>query len=109
MTQLMKTIGKVKRQINPQLKVDGILLTLADMRTNLAKATAETIRQNYGSVLKIYKTTIPLAVKAAETSAAGKSIYAYDKNSKVAAAYAEFTKEVLANEQRNKAKSALSR
>ena len=109
MTQLMKTIGKVKRQINPQLKVDGVLLTLADMRTNLAKVTAETIRQNYGSVLKIYKTTIPLAVKAAETSAAGKSIYAYDKNSKVAAAYAEFTKEVLANEQRNKAKSAPSR
>jgi len=109
MTQLMKTIGKVKRQINPQLKVDGILLTLADMRTNLAKVTAETIRQNYGSVLKIYKTTIPLAVKAAETSASGKSIYAYDKNSKVAAAYAEFTKEVLANEKRNKAKSAPSR
>ena len=109
MTQLMKTIGKVKRQINPQLKVDGVLLTLADMRTNLVKATAETIRQNYGSVLKIYKTTIPLAVKAAEMSAAGMSIYAYDKNSKVAAAYAEFTKEVLANEQRNKAKSALSR
>ena len=78
--------SKVKRQINPQLKVDGVLLTLADMRTNLAKATAETMRQNYGSVLKIYKTTIPLAVKAAEMSAAGKSIYAYDKNSKVAAA-----------------------
>lgn len=109
MTQLLKTISKVKRQINPNLKVDGVLLTLADMRTNLAKTTEETLRQNYGSMLKIYKTVIPLAVKAAEMSAAGESIYAYDKNSKVAAAYVEFTKEVLADEQRNKAKSALSR
>ena len=48
MTQLMKTIGKVQRQINPALKVDGVLLTLADMRTNLARVTAESIRQNYG-------------------------------------------------------------
>jgi len=109
MTQLIKTISRVKRQINPNLKVDGVLLTLADMRTNLAKTTAETLRQSYGNMLKIYKTTIPLAVKAAETSAVGKSIYTYDKNSKVAAAYADFTKEVLADEQRNKAKSAPSR
>ena len=111
MTQLMKTIGKVKKQINPGLKVDGVLLTLADMRTNLAKTTADTLRQGYGSVLKIFKTEIPVAVKAAEISAVGKSIFAYDKNSKVAAAYAEFAKEVLADgeRQRNQAKSALSR
>ena len=87
MTQLMKTIGKVKKQINPNLKVDGVLLTLADMRTNLARATADTLRQQYGKVLKIYKTQIPVAVKAAEISAAGQSIFAYDKGSKVAQAY----------------------
>jgi chromosome partitioning protein len=109
MTQLMRTIGKVRRQINPNLKIDGVLLTLADMRTNLARATAETIRQQYGSVLKIYKTLIPVAVKAAETSATGQSIYAYDKGSKVAQAYADFTKEVMANGERNKATPALSR
>jgi len=111
MTQLMKTITKVRRQINPQLKIEGILLTLADMRTNLAKTTADTLRQGYGSVLKIFKTEIPVAVKAAEISAVGKSIFAYDKNSKVALAYAEFTKEVLADgeRQRNQAKSSLSR
>lgn len=84
MTQLMKTITKVQRQINLVLKVDGVLLTLADMRTNL---TADSIRQNYGKVIKVYQTVIPLAVKAAETSAAGKSIYSYDKNSAVAQAY----------------------
>jgi len=107
MTQLMKTIGKVKKQINPNLKVDGVLLTLADMRTNLARATAETLRQQYGSVLKIYKTRIPIAVKAAEISAAGQSIFAYDKGSKVAQAYADFTKEVLADGQRTKTKPAV--
>jgi chromosome partitioning protein len=109
MTQLMKTIGKVRKQINPGLKIDGVLLTLADMRTNLARATADALRQQYGSVLKIYKTQIPVAVKAAEISAAGQSIYAYDKGSKVAQAYADFTKEVLTDGERNKAKSALSR
>lgn len=111
MTQLMKTITKVRRQINPQLKVEGILLTLVDMRTNLAKTTADTLRQGYGSVLKIFKTEIPVAVKAAEISAVGKSIFAYDKNSKVALAYAEFAKEVLADgeRQRAQAKSSLSR
>ncbi len=46
----MQTIGKVQRQLNPGLKVDGVLLTLADMRTNLVRATAENLRQNYGRV-----------------------------------------------------------
>jgi chromosome partitioning protein len=109
MTQLMKTIGKVRKQINPELKVDGVLLTLADMRTNLARATAETLRQQYGSLLKIYKTQIPIAVKAAEISAAGQSIFAYSKGSKVAQAYAEFTKEVLADGERTKIKPAPGR
>ena len=76
MTQLMKTINKVKRQINPALKVDGLLLTLVDGRTNLARQTADTLRQSYGNVLKIYRSEIPVAIKAAEISAAGKSIYA---------------------------------
>ena len=111
MTQLMKTIGKVKRQINPALKVDGVLLTLVDGRTNLARQTADTLRQSYGNVLKIYRSEIPVAIKAAEISAAGKSIYTYDKGSKVAQAYAEFSKEVLADgeKQRAKLQSSLSR
>ena len=104
MTQLMKTINKVKRQINPALKVDGVLLTLVDGRTNLARQTADTLRQSYGSVLKIYRSEIPVAIKAAEISAAGKSIYAYDKGSKVAQAYADFSKEVLADGEKQRAK-----
>ena len=111
MTQLMRTIGKVQRQINPSLKVDGVLLTLADMRTNLAHSVADSLRQNYGKVIKVYQTVIPVAVRAAETSAAGKSIYSYDKNSTVAKAYESFTREVLKDgeRQRNHHESSHSR
>ena len=111
MTQLVKTIGRVQRQINPTLKVDGVLLTLADMRTNLARATAESLKQNYGRLVKVYKTVIPVSVKAAETSAAGKSIYRYDKNGAAAKAYADFTGEVMRDgeKQRHRHETTLSR
>ena len=111
MTQLVKTIGKVQRQINPGLKVDGVVLTLADMRTNLARATADSLRQNYGRVVKVYQTVIPVGVKAAETSAAGQSIYSYDRNGTVAKAYEAFTKEVIRDgeRQRNQSQLALCR
>jgi len=109
MTQLMKTIAKVRKQVNPNLKVEGIVLTLADMRTNLARLTAETLKEQYGSMLRIFKTQIPIAVKAAETSVAGQSIYAYDNGSKVAQAYTNFTKEVLSNEERTKIRPAPGR
>jgi len=97
MTQLTKTIGKVRRQINPKLKIDGVILTLVAENTNLAKTTEQTLREAYGSVMKIYDTHIPVAIKAAEISTVGKSIYAHDKNSKVAKAYENFSKEVLAD------------
>jgi chromosome partitioning protein len=109
MTQLIKTIRRVKSQINPGLKIDGVLLTLTNMRTNLARSTVETLRYQYGSVIKIYQAQIPIAVKAAEISAVGKSIYAYDKGSKIAEAYADLTKEVLADGERNKVKPAFCR
>lgn len=75
MTQLLDTVSKVKRHINPNLRIDGILLTLVDARTNLAKSTMDTLRNHFGSLIKIYKTSIPIAVKAAEVSSKGKSIY----------------------------------
>lgn len=93
--QLMKTVSKVKRQINPKLKIGGILLTMLDSRTNFAKEISSLIRDTYGKNLKIFKAEIPMSIRAAETSASGKSIYAYDKNGKVAEAYKNLTKEVL--------------
>lgn len=74
MTQLVQTISRVKKRINPNLKIDGMLLTLVDSRTNLAKSTVEALRENFGSQIKMYRTYIPIAVKAAETSSKGKSM-----------------------------------
>lgn len=76
------------------------MLTLVDGRTNLAKSTVETLRNHFESYIKIYKTSIPIAVKAAEVSSKGKSIYAYEPNSIVSKAYADFTKEVLADDRK---------
>lgn len=95
MTHSLKTISKVKRQINPDLKVDGALLTLVDKRTNLSKEMKVQLQENYGSLLKLFDTQIPLAIKTAESTSRGKSIFTYDKNSKVAEAYSSFAKEVV--------------
>ena len=111
MTQLTKTINKVQRQLNPKLKIEGILLTLVAENTNLAKTTEQTIRDFYGSRIKVFETHIPMAIKCAEISVVGKSIYSYDGNSKVAKAYESFTKEVieLGERQRIKNEPTLSR
>lgn len=110
MTQLVQTINRVKK-INPHLKIDGIVMTLVDGRTNLAKAVSETLKRNYGKVIKIYDAKIPVAVKAAEMATRGVSIYSYDKNSPAAKAYRDLTKEVIKDgeKRRDKSKSALSR
>ena len=95
MTQLLGTVAKVRRHTNADLKIDGILLTLVDNRTNLAKSTIDALNSNFGRHIRIYKSMIPAAVKAAEVSSKGQSIYAYEPNSAVAKAYADFTKEVI--------------
>ena len=97
MTQLVQTVSKVKRQINRHLKIDGILLTLVDERTNLAKSTRKAVVESYGKYIKVFKTYIPIAIKAAETTTKGKSIFAYEPSSTVAKAYEKLTKEVLDN------------
>lgn len=93
--QLIRTIAKVKRQINKRLSISGILITMADMRTNYAKDIVELLHMNYDGKLRIFESIIPLSVRAAETSAAGKSIYIHDPSGKVSAAYAALTKEVM--------------
>jgi chromosome partitioning protein len=93
--QLIKTIGRVKRQLNPDLKIEGILLTMVDNRTNYAKDIAAMVYQTYSSSIKVFKTEIPMSVRAAEISAEGSSIYKYDPKGKAAFAYTALTKEVL--------------
>ena len=100
--QLLQTINKVKRQINPKLKIDGILLTMVDSRTNYAKEISDLIRQTYGQHIKVYETEIPRSVRAAEISAEGKSIYMHDPKGKVADAYQKLTKEVLTNAEKRR-------
>ena len=95
MTQLLSTIIKIRQQINPNLKIDGIVLTIVDKRANLTKDIYNQLQENYGSAVRIYDTQIPRAIKVAESTAHGKSIFTYDKSSKVAEAYSSLAKEVL--------------
>lgn len=94
MEQLFRTISKVKRQINPGLEIAGILITMADMRTTYTREIIGMLRSTYGDKLRIFDSVIPLSIRAAETSAEGRSIYLHDPSGKVSAAYAALTREV---------------
>lgn len=96
--QLIKTIGKVKRQINSKLKIEGILLTMVDNRTNYVRDISNLMIENYGSRVRIFENSIPMSVRVAEISVEGVSIYKHDPNGKVASAYKSLTEEVLGNE-----------
>ena len=91
---LLKSVNKVKRNINPNLRIDGILLTMVDSRTNNAKDIISSLRSTMGTNIRVFDVEIPHSVRAAECSLVGKSIFAHDRNGKVAAAYENLTKEV---------------
>ena len=95
--QLIKTIYTVKRQLNRNLEIEGILLTMVDGRTTYAKEIVQQVNEVYGKTIPVFPVEIPLSVRAAEISAVAKSIYEYDPKGKVAQAYMTLTKEVLAN------------
>jgi len=94
--QLIRTISNVKRKINPKLDIAGILITMADMRTNYSREIVELLRGAYSDSVRIFDSIIPLSIRAAETSAEGRSIYLHDPAGKVSAAYAALTREVMA-------------
>ena len=100
--QLLQTINKVKRQINPKLRIEGILLTMVDGRTNYGREISSLIRDTYGGHIKIFNSEIPRSVRAAEISAEGKSIFLHDPKGKVAEAYQNLTKEVLTNAEKRR-------
>ena len=104
MTQLLKTVSKVKRYTNPELKVEGILLTLVDRRTSLPKDVDHIIRSSYGSAVRVFDTQIPIAVTAARATEVGKSIFSFDPKGTVAEAYQLFTKEVASIAEKERAK-----
>lgn len=92
---LFKSISQAKRRVNHNLKIDGILLTMVDGRTNDAKVIGASLRSSVGENIRVFDTEIPYSVRAAECSHSGQSIFSHDKNGKVAAAYEKLTKEVL--------------
>jgi len=96
--QLIKTISMVKKRLNKRLKIEGILLTMVDYRTNYAKDISTKLRESYGSTVGVFETYIPMSVKAAECSSEGVSIYVHQPNGKVADAFRSLTKEVLSHE-----------
>ena len=102
MARLFQTISLIQRFTNPDLRVGGVLLTLVDNRTNLAKSTSVALRNSLGSDISLYYTAIPIGVRAAEASKEGISVLTFEPGSTVAQAYKEFTKEVLQSDTREK-------
>lgn len=101
--QLLRSVSKVKRQINPNLRIDGILMTMVMPRTKITQTVISAVKNAYGRNIKIFDTQIPFSIRAVEATAEGKSIFAYDKSGKVATAYEQFGKEVaeIGEKQRN--------
>lgn len=91
---LLHSIAKVKKQLNPQLTIDGILFTIVDGRTNNARSIISNMRTAVGDYIRVFGTEIPGSVRAVEAAECGQSIFTYDRHSKVAKAYGELTKEV---------------
>lgn len=106
MNHLMQSILNVKKHINHDLKVDGIVFTMVDARTRNTKEIIKELNESYGTVFKIYNTKIPRAVKTTESSREGESIISFDITSKVAQSYIELAKEVLEHERKEKARNS---
>jgi len=90
---LLRSVSKVKRQINPKLQIDGIIMTMIS-RTNITKDITASLKSAYGHRIKVFESEIPHSIRAVESTAQGLSLYAYDKSSKVTKAYEQLSKEV---------------
>ncbi|MGX7361758.1 ParA family protein [Aerococcus loyolae] len=97
LSQLLNTIQLVQKHFNPHLKIEGVLMTMFDSRTNLANEVVEEVRKYFGD--KVYNTLIPRNVRLSEAPSYGQSIIDYDMSSKGAQVYLQLAKEVLANDQ----------
>lgn len=95
---LFQTIHRVQRKLNPELRIEGVFVTMMDRRPLFSRDLVEKLRENYGEYIKVFDTEIPTSIRVTESSAKGKSIYAYDPDGKAAQAYDKLTGEVLANE-----------
>ena len=99
---LMHSISRIKRQINPELRIDGILMTMVDSRTINARDITSALRESVGLNVKVFNTEIPRSVRAQECANLGKSIFEHDPGGKVADAYERLSKEVTSLERETK-------
>lgn len=93
LSQLTATIRTVKKQLNPDIEIEGVLLTMYDVRTNLSMLVAEEVKKYYKD--KLYKTVIPRNVRLSEAPSYGQPINYYDKSSKGSQCYVKLAKEVI--------------
>lgn len=93
LTQLMETVTLIKRGLNPQLSVFGVVVTMFDARTQLAHQVANEVRRYFGD--KVFRTIIPRNVRLSEAPSFGKAIMEYDPKSKGAESYDALAREVI--------------
>lgn len=98
--QLINTINLVKKHLNKDLDIEGALLTMYDIRTNLSNQVVKEVKKYFGD--KVYKTVIPRNVKLSEAPSYGMPISVYDPRSKGAKSYEKFVKEFLKNNEVDK-------
>lgn len=103
-TQMIETLRRVKRSLNPRLEVEGVLLTMYDERTNLSRQVADEVSQFFKGA--VYNTVIPRNIRLGEAPSFGKPIFLYDSRSKGANAYLDLAKEILDREGRTEAQEA---
>jgi chromosome partitioning protein len=104
-SELMSTLKRIQRALNPGLGVEGVLLTMVDERTNLSQQVMGEIRQHFKE--KVFATTIPRNIKLGEAPSFGKPILLYDIRSRGSEAYLELAKELMAHEKKGAGKGAV--
>lgn len=105
MSDLLRSINETKRNLNPNLKVKGILITMTDYRTNLSRKIASDVRSCFGAYINVFKQTIPRCVAAAESTGVGQSIFVYDPKGAATKAYDTLAKEVFLDVNKEKERS----
>lgn len=95
---LLNTVSRIRRQINRNLLIEGILITMYNSRTNLSREVQKTIEETYGGSIRIFSSIIGYSIKAAEPTVFGESIFTHDPDSAVAKAYMDVVEELIKNE-----------
>lgn len=102
---LLQTISKVRKHINGDLKIDGILMTMVMSRTKISREIDSLVREEYGKNINVFNTLIPHSIRAVESTAEGMSTYCFNKEANISLAYDNFTREVIALDRKERQKN----